>query len=336
MKMVIIRDVLSLAFLLVIGCQTAWTQELPPTAESPPQSSKRAEPKRLTLNATAVPRELAGNPCLASVTLTNCSDEWIQTSLQSGGIRDLRVVVVNEQGVRLEKTRYGKNELAPDGGIDANAVSLVELCPRSGRLEWQVDLAKCFELPPGKYAATFEHVLYDTARVEFQIISYAHCSGAPSARVDEAVKRRIRHEADAQRQARNSNQRVNLEASVNKRNLAGNPCIAQVSLFNRTDDWTFISRQSGIRDLRAVVYDAHGDRVAKTDIGERRLAVELEGDFSGVTLIELAPSSSTSKWEVDLAECFELPPGKYVATFESPFSADLPCVEFQIVPQQCD
>lgn len=129
------------------------------------------------LEADTFKRHLEENPCNVTIRMTNRSERPLSLPVQTTGIRHLSIFVVDEDNQPIARTTYGKNELLPVGGGDFTGISHVKLEPKDpwseegGHVEWRLDLKKCFDLPPGKYRASFGY-WYNVASevVEFEIV----------------------------------------------------------------------------------------------------------------------------------------------------------------------
>lgn len=134
---------------------------------------REERPMKVALPETIV----AGKPCEVKITVTNDSKELIYgPSARHDG--DVSILIVNSKGEMAVPTEYGKqtlvkttlaNGLSPEGGRD-DIRGGVRIAPGQKR-SWRINVAKCFDLPPGTYTARFSIVsLHPGEFVKFEVM----------------------------------------------------------------------------------------------------------------------------------------------------------------------
>lgn len=133
--------------------------------------------KLVTVETETFQRHLRENPCYVKVTITNQSPEELSLPVAPSqmGVQHLSVFVVDEAGKEVPRTKFGQQTLLPPNGNDLSVI-FIRLAPKisgleGGQAQWEIDLAKCFDLPVGKYRASvgFQYGVA-SAPFEFEIV----------------------------------------------------------------------------------------------------------------------------------------------------------------------
>ena len=118
--------------------------------ENMPDTQEQAEGPTFQVSLPA--KVVQGDPCEAELVLTNSRDAQRVILCPRSDKRDIGVRLFDSNRVPVTLTRYGESVLTPVGGDDISA-GFVPLAPGESH-RWTVDLAKCFDLKPGRYTAT--------------------------------------------------------------------------------------------------------------------------------------------------------------------------------------
>ncbi|RCS56098.1 hypothetical protein DTL42_00510 [Bremerella cremea] len=148
-----------------------WTSIIQIFNEKGEMESGILKPKDIYSFSVSVPEKAkVGEPCIATVTITNIWSQNAKIPFHSLG-PNLGASILDAKQNSVPRTEKARRLLLPENGWDYS-LGLKELSPGQ-KLVWQVDLAECFELSPGRHTADFTHLLFigSDRPIKFEIIN---------------------------------------------------------------------------------------------------------------------------------------------------------------------
>ncbi|MCK4784528.1 MAG: hypothetical protein KAV87_12315 [Desulfobacteraceae bacterium] len=105
---------------------------------------------------------------------------------------------------------------------------------------------------------------------------------------------------------------VSLTVSVPRKTAIGQAVDLSISLANEGTEKVIFGLVNGYRECGIRVIDSKGQVCPFTPFGEQKMGGE-PGEYRKYIPTPLAPGESHT-WEIDLAKCFQLKPGKYMVS----------------------
>ncbi|RCS56097.1 hypothetical protein DTL42_00505 [Bremerella cremea] len=112
--------------------------------------------------------------------------------------------------------------------------------------------------------------------------------------------------------------------------LQGGPCVATVTVTNVSPGKASIAYAADGKDIGITLTDARKARVSPNDRGKELLLPS--GGIDGSAGIKSLQPGESYAWKIDVAECFDLAPGKYHADFSCLLQNSFQQTSFAVLP----
>ena len=110
----------------------------------------------------------------------------------------------------------------------------------------------------------------------------------------------------------NTAKQVSLTVSVPRKTTISQEVDLSITLTNEGTETVVFGRINSYKDCRIRVIDSKGQVCPFTPFGEQKMGGE-PGEYAKYISTPLTPGESYT-WEIDLAKCFQLKPGKYMVS----------------------
>ena len=132
---------------VIVGFGCSCSEQRSPLMEDT-HATKSSTAKQVSLTVSAPRKTAVGKEVNLSITLTNEGNEKIFFG-QTDGYGDCGIRVIDSKGQACPFTPFGHQKMGGEPGTYRKYIS-TPLAPGESHT-WKIDLAKCFQLKPGKY-----------------------------------------------------------------------------------------------------------------------------------------------------------------------------------------